>query len=251
MEGPWPESCTGAVSLTFDDGLDSQLNVAVKILEKHGLHATFYLNPWGDHWRERLAPWAAVARRGHELGNHSTMHPCSKAYDDVTPDRALERLDLPAIAADIDLAEKRLAELSATSERSFAYPCFQDYVGIGAGRKSYVPVVAQRFLAARTQGQQANHPSRCDFHHLWSWPSERLNAATLVGYCELAADAGSWCIFTFHGVHEGHLPVADVDLDQLCAHLHRHRNRLWVAPVIEVARRIRQWRSHTTGEDSC
>lgn len=243
MDQPWPDGCPGAVSLTFDDGLASQLNLAVGILEQHDMRATFYLNPWGEDWEERLAPWAPVACRGHELGNHTAMHPCSQAYGDVPPERALEHLGVDDVARDIDVAEARLIQLSHETVRSFAYPCFQDFIGMGSGRQSYVPVVAERFPAARTQGQQANHPRRCDLHQLWSYPAERLSAATLVGYCELAADAGSWCIFTFHGIHEGHLAIADVDLDQLCCHLQRHRDRIWTAPVVDVARSIRDWRA--------
>ncbi len=39
----WPGSYRAAVSLSFDDGLRSQLEVAVPILDRAGLRATFYL----------------------------------------------------------------------------------------------------------------------------------------------------------------------------------------------------------------
>ena len=45
---PWPAGCEGAVSLTFDDGLRSQLETAIPILDPDGLQATFYLNPRGE-----------------------------------------------------------------------------------------------------------------------------------------------------------------------------------------------------------
>ena len=54
---PWPGGCKGAVSLTFDDGSQSQLDIAVPTLKEYGLHGTFYINPRGDDWKERLAPW--------------------------------------------------------------------------------------------------------------------------------------------------------------------------------------------------
>jgi peptidoglycan/xylan/chitin deacetylase (PgdA/CDA1 family) len=34
----------GAVSLTFDDGLPTQLVTAVPVLDSNGLHGTFYVN---------------------------------------------------------------------------------------------------------------------------------------------------------------------------------------------------------------
>ena len=58
---PWPDECRGAVSLTFDDGLPSQFDRAIPILNDHGLCATFYLNPAGGDWRDRLAPWRTVS----------------------------------------------------------------------------------------------------------------------------------------------------------------------------------------------
>jgi peptidoglycan/xylan/chitin deacetylase (PgdA/CDA1 family) len=241
--GPWPGAAEGAISLTFDDGMGSQLRVAVPLLERHGLRGTFYLNPRGDDWAVRLEPWRRVAQAGHELGNHTVAHPCSRGFDFVPPGRALEDLTLEAIAADIDLAEERLQALAGAQPRSFAYPCYQDWVGEGAGRRSYVPVVAARYPAARARGERANDPRRCDLHYLWSFPAERLSGAELVGLCEQAAADGRWAVLTFHGVHEGGLSVAEPDLAQLCAHLARHRQRLWTAPLVEVAGAVAAWRA--------
>ena len=93
----------------------------------------------------------------------------------------------------------------------------------------------------------ANHPASCTLHHLSSWPVERCWGATLVGLAERAASQDRWTILTFHGINQGHLTVADVDLRELCAHLSRHRERLWTAPVITVARRILDWRVSAPG----
>ena len=40
---------------------------------------------------------------------------------------------------------------------------------------------------------------------------------------------------TVHGVGEGHLPVARPDFQELLAYLDAVRDRIWTAPVIEVA----------------
>jgi peptidoglycan/xylan/chitin deacetylase (PgdA/CDA1 family) len=243
--GPWPGGCVAAVSLTFDDGMRSQLERAVPILEEHGLRGTFYLNPRGDDWEERLAPWRAVAARGHELGNHTCHHPCSRAFRDDPRARGLEDMTLEELAQDIDLAEERLRLLSGVARRSFAYPCYHAHVGEGRTRQSYVPLVAARFVAARNKGEVPNHPATCDLHFLWSFPAERMSGAELVGLAERAAREGRWTILTFHGVHEGHLPVADVDLRELCRHLASTRDRIWTAPVAEVAEAVASWRERT------
>lgn len=50
IKAPWANDCKGAVSLTFDDGSQSQLDIAIPILNEFGLLGTFYINPRGDDW---------------------------------------------------------------------------------------------------------------------------------------------------------------------------------------------------------
>lgn len=257
-DGPWPGGAAGAVSVTFDDGLPSQRERAVPLLEAAGLRATFYLNPRGGKagaggeapWAERLEPWRAVAASGHELGNHTVGHPCAANFGFAERRGTLEGMTLAELAADIDLAEARLRHVAAGGPRSFAYPCYQDSVGEGTGRQSYVPLVAARFVAARTRGERPNHPGRCDLHHLWSWPAERMSGAELIGLCEEAACDGMWGMYTFHGVGEGHLPVGTADLTALCAHLERAAGRIWTAPVAEVARHLQAGRLRSGPQDT-
>jgi peptidoglycan/xylan/chitin deacetylase (PgdA/CDA1 family) len=59
---------TGAVSLSFDDGSASQLEIAIPTLNQFGIHATFYINP---RMETDLAPWREVGLSGHEIGNHT------------------------------------------------------------------------------------------------------------------------------------------------------------------------------------
>ena len=72
----WPRGEQGAVSLTFDDGMSSQLAIAIPQLDRRGLRATFYLNP-KEGWEKTLLPWRAPQEAGHEIGNHTIAHPCS------------------------------------------------------------------------------------------------------------------------------------------------------------------------------
>ena len=248
--GPWPHACQGAVSLTFDDGLSSHLTTVLPLLEESHLRATFYLTPPvdgdADSWRTQLAPWRAAARGGHEIGNHSLTHPCSQNFAWMTRP-GLEVMTLADIAQDVLEAERRLqVGIPEQRVRSYGYPCYQTEVGAGATRQSYVPVIARHFVAGRSRGETANDAARCDLHALWSWPVERLSGAELVGLAERAAQDGRWTILTFHGIDEGHLPVAAVDLQEVCRYLDRARERLWTAPVATVAQRIAEWRQGQT-----
>jgi peptidoglycan/xylan/chitin deacetylase (PgdA/CDA1 family) len=241
---PWPAGCAGAVSLTFDDGMPSQLALAIPLLDEHELRATFYVNPRGDAWLAWLEPWRNAAVAGHEIGNHSLTHPCSSSFDFTAPDRGLESLTLADVEADVLEAERRLREaIPEQPRRSFGYPCYLDYVGQGPTRQSYVPVIARHFVAARGKGEIPNHPVRSDLHHLWSFPVERMSGAELIGLAERAAATGRWSILTFHGISQGHLSVAETDLRELCAFLARQRGRIWTAPVATVAERLIEYRA--------
>ena len=239
----WPEGCLGAVSLTFDDGMTSQLEVAIPMLDEHGLEATFYVPPRHENWREGLLPWRDVVRAGHEVGNHTVSHPCSGNFPFTPEGRGLEVMTLEEIEADVLEASRRLREVIPEQETcTFCYPCYQDYVGEGVRRQSYVPVIARHFPAARGKGERAtNQPRACDLHYLWSMPCERMSGPELVGLAESASE-GYWAILTFHGISEGKLSVTETDLQELCAFLARHRDRLWVAPVVAVAQRVAAWR---------
>jgi peptidoglycan/xylan/chitin deacetylase (PgdA/CDA1 family) len=237
MSFEWPGGRLGAISLTFDDGMRSQLEVAAPLLERHGLCGTFYVNP-RDNYREQLAPWGAVAAAGHEIGNHTVSHPCSKGFSFISQQgrRGLEELSWEEMAAEIATAKQRLDEMFPTQGRvSFAYPCYQPFVGRGENRRSYVPLVVEQCIAGRGRGERANDPHYCDLGYLWSWPCERMTGAEMVGLVEQTIADGRWGILTFHGVHEGHLSVGEGELGELCAHLQRNAERVWTAPVAEVA----------------
>ncbi len=249
VDTPFPKGCICAVSLTFDDGWRSQFEIAVPMLNDRNLRASFYLNPRGsnpesDDWQQKLAIWKSVAEQGHEIGNHSLTHPCSRAFGEHWDIPCLERMTLADIEADILEAERRLSLLTGVKERTFAYPCYQDFVGFGPTRQSYVPIIAKHFIAARGSGEcPDNHPLTCDLHYLWSLKAEYLRASELIGWVDWTAQRGRWLIFTFHGIDEGHLPVAKHAFRELCDFLTK-RNEIWVAPVVEVAKRIVDWRKN-------
>lgn len=235
----WPHGCEAAVSLTFDDGANSQLSEAVPRLDDAGLSGTFYLNPHRGQWDAQADHWRAVGLAGHELGNHTTRHPCSCNYH-FDAEFCLEKISLQDMAATIDAAQIALDELhpEGRDARSFCYPCYQTFVGSGATRHSYVPVVAERFRAARAGGEQPNDPRVTDLHCLMSYAAEGAGADDLIAYAERAADDGGWAIFTFHGVGGDHLSVDAQAFGALTRYLSGQRNRLWTATLIEVADRV-------------
>jgi peptidoglycan-N-acetylglucosamine deacetylase len=239
MAFEWPQGAEAAVSLTFDDGMRSQREVGLPLLNRSGVRATFYVNP-RDDYASMLDGWRVAVEAGHEIGNHTVTHPCSKNFAFISEfgRRALEEMTFDDMVWEIAEANRRLTEaFPQQGPRSFAYPCYQPFVGRGANRQSYVPLVLERCVAGRGRGESSNDPRFCDLGYLWSWSCERMAGQTLIGIVEQAAAQGRWAILTFHGIQEGHLSVAEGDLAELCAHLDRIKSRVWTAPLVEVA----QW----------
>jgi peptidoglycan-N-acetylglucosamine deacetylase len=248
----WPDSYRAAVSLTFDDGTRSQLETAVPLLERYGLRGTFYLNPrgavesvgLGDSYLEQLASWLPVQASGHEIGNHTVVHPCSLNVNlDWNAPHNLINWTLEQIEADILEAQRRIrTAFPAQTANTFAYPCYESTLGRGERRVSYTPIVARHFVAARAKselmGSLANDPLWCDLHHLNSWPCERQMGATMIGLVDQAAALGRWSVFTFHGVDEGNLLVGSSDLEELFTYL-ASRPDIWTAPLVKVGAYVR------------
>jgi len=245
INSPWPDGCSGALSLTFDDGNKSQLQKAIPILNDLDMKGTFFLCPKGDDWMDVLSPWREVFNQGHEVGNHTISHMCSQSLSPTPRKRCLENATLEDIEADVLEASSRIRTLiPEQKEFTFCYPCYNNHVGQGPTRQSYVPVVAKHFPAGRGIGEFpfGNHPATCDLHYLWSWPVEGKSGIELVGLAERTASQSQWGIMTFHSIDEGRLASSLWAFRELCGFLARNRGRIWVAPMLTVALRIMEWR---------
>ena len=238
-EPAWFDGRRSAVSLTFDDGMDSHLDVVVPALGARGLAGTFYVK---TDDADRLRRFREPQRRGHEIGNHTVHHWCSRAHRSEADARGLEDLTLEDMATELDESDRRLrATLPDVESFSFCYPCYDAFVGQGTTRRSYVPLVAARFCAARGGSENStpyNSPVHTDLWCLRSVRCEYMSAEQLIAAVERGRELAMWTILTFHGVGEGHLPVTREDFGALLDHLARRSDELWVAPLIKVAQSI-------------
>jgi peptidoglycan-N-acetylglucosamine deacetylase len=229
----------GAVSLTFDDGTESQLDLAIPALNARQLRGTFYLTPNGSDWEERLAPWRAVAAAGHEIGNHSLSHICPGYLSGEQG--GLEDMTLEQIESDILAAQERLMQIAPHQQQwTFCYPCYATFVGRGASLTSYIPLIAKHFLAGRGGGEYgfANNPARIDLACIASIPTERMSGFEMIGLVEQLTYEGRWVVLVFHEINGSRLTVGSYEFDMLLDYLQRKAGEIWTAPVVEVAARI-------------
>jgi peptidoglycan/xylan/chitin deacetylase (PgdA/CDA1 family) len=247
--GFWPDHAEGAVSLTFDDGMPSQLERAAPVLERVGLKATFYVNPgFSLDWDKNVGRWRRLSAEGHELGNHTDKHPCSCQSDfRHGGDYCLEKLDLKEIARAVDDAERALRDLTSrpSSARSFAYPCYNTDIAAGATRASYVPEVAKRYSAARTGLREDNDPSTTDLSYVYAFPADGQTAAQVISRIEGAVRRGRWAVIVFHGIGAEWNVTQISDFDAIIEYLAYNRNHVWIEPFVQISDYIRSHRSPT------
>ena len=236
-----------AVSLTFDDGMDSHLEVVVPALDTRSITGTFYVK---TNNLERVDAFRNAQQNGHEIGNHTVHHWCSRGHRSEPNAIGLEDMTLDEIEAELKESDRRLRNsYPQLSSFSFCYPCYDTFVGQGHARRSYVPVVASLFSAARGGGEISspyNSPIHADLWCLKSIRCEHMSADQMITAIERGLEMEMWTILTFHGVDEGHLAVTSREFERLLDYLVGHSHEIYVAPLIEVANNLFLKRSAKT-----
>jgi hypothetical protein len=169
----WPNGKRAAISLSFDEALPSQVDGGLDLLDKCGIKASFYVLPKAV--KENLEGWKRVVAGGHENGNHTMSHPCTGSYD-WSADNPIENYNLQMIAKDIDDASVEIERLLGVTPKTFAYPCRQIFVGRGRQAKSYVHLVAERFIVGRGPNSDTiNNPGLCDLSKVYGMAFNDMN----------------------------------------------------------------------------
>jgi peptidoglycan/xylan/chitin deacetylase (PgdA/CDA1 family) len=226
----WPQGKKAALSLTFDDARPSQIDTGMPILDKYRAKATFYISP--DNMEDRLAEWRQAVKKGHEIGNHTMTHPCTGNYA-FSRENALEDYTLDRMAREIDDATRVILEKLGVKPLSFAYPCGQMFVGRGQHVKSYVPLVAQRFLTGRGWlGEDANDPAFCDLSQLLAMESDGKTFEQLKITIDKAVEEGRWLIFCGHEIgQEGYQTTLAGTVEKLCQYALNPASGIWIDTV--------------------
>jgi peptidoglycan/xylan/chitin deacetylase (PgdA/CDA1 family) len=230
----WPRGKTAAIVLTYDDALHSQLEVAVPQLARARLKATFFLD--GDITPDDMLRWRAVARAGHELGNHSIYHPCPRA---MLPDRVqylTDNYDVPRMLGELAVMNNVLFGINGKRARSYSVPCSQMLVGgidytealRGAGLVQYVRTGGDQFTSVVTDF------GRLDPFQVPSYgPVDKPGADTLIAYVERVRVARGLGVLQFHGTGGDYLEISAAAHQALVDHLHKHPE-VWVGTFQEV-----------------
>ncbi len=229
-----------AVVLTYDDAVDVDLDHVIPVLDSLGLKATFYVSGYSGSLHNRTDEWRAIAKNGHELGNHTFFHPClgnlpGRGF--VTPDYDMANYSFRRMTDEILMTNTLLKAIDGKTTRTFAFPCGDTKI-----RDSfYLAPVMQQFAAARGTQQEMPLISQVKLENIGCYAVNGQSGNEMVAWVKQAMATHGLLVFLFHGVGGGH-PI-NVGMDahsQLLHFLQQHQNEIWIAPMLEVAEYIKQ-----------
>jgi peptidoglycan/xylan/chitin deacetylase (PgdA/CDA1 family) len=236
----WPNGAKAAVNLAYDDALDSQLDNAIPTLNKYNLKGTFYINVDSHTLTSRLAEWRTAAEKGHELGNHSIFHQCSKSgpgRDWVLPDRDLDKISVTHMHDQVKVANAFLHAIDGQTERTYTPPC----IDLKAGGSNYIDGLKSEFVAIKTQplGVTPNM-NTLDPYAVGVYFPTNVSGEELIAVAKAAAAQGTMANFTFHGIGGDHMSVSKEAHDELLQYLAANKNIYWTDTFITIMKYVKK-----------
>ncbi len=236
----WPGGAKAAVSLAYDDALDSQLDNAIPALNRYGLKGSFYLQLSSPAVGKRLAQWRAAAADGHELGNHSLFHQCSRSgagREWVEEHRNLDTTTAQQMKDQIVLGNVMLAAIDGRSERTYTAPCFDQ---LAAG-ENYLPWIDSEFIAIKAGAAVAVPASMLalDPYRVGAMAPVGLSGKELIAIVKEAAAKGTMANLTFHGIGGDHLSTSKKAHEELLAYLAANRHLYWTDTFLNIMKYAR------------
>jgi len=234
----WPQDRLAAISLTFDDGINTHLDFVGPILLKHHLHGTFFVATGMGPWEKRKPEWKQLAEQGNELANHTVHHPCllpqiKPHLQDYTP---------AMMEAEIKDAAQQITQLSNSRRGlTFAYPCGNMSFGKpqdeAVNAALYWRYASENSFGARGVG--AGSPQNPDELNVLDvgdlGPTADKDSIALLAMAQPALHGRLWGVYCFHGVGGDWLSITPETLDELASYLERH-SEIWTATFGDVLR---------------
>ncbi len=210
----------GALSFTFDDGLEEHYTVVFPEMEKRAIKGTFAIvgkNVGGSNKYGPCVTWEQLnemANSGHELSNHGWAH------------RTLTRLTPEEIATEV--AQNDTAIFNNTGLRPLTYV----YPG-NRTNDSIIEYVGRNRICTRTSQFSLGSKRTAE------WFEKKVRSLI---------DNGEWGVSMTHGITYGYDAFGTVEaftrmLDIACA----ESDKIWIAPLAEIGAYVKQ-KDNTTLE---
>jgi hypothetical protein len=214
----WPQGNKVAISLSYDDALNSQLDNAVPALNQRGLKASFYVVPLSEAFKNRIQEWKTLAQQGHELGNHTLFHACRKSQpgrDWVPVHNNLDNKPVLAMVDEVTVANTLLTAMDGETVHTLTPPCYDQMAKDG----NYVEAVKGQFI-----GIKGNEDP--NFAVLLA-PSD-ITAQQIIDFVEKQPTNIKLINVLFHGIGGDHLVTTTAEHAKFLDYLVTNRDKYWV-----------------------
>jgi peptidoglycan/xylan/chitin deacetylase (PgdA/CDA1 family) len=234
----WYGGAEAALSLTFDDGTADHWERGMQLWEDYGFRVTLgILATRFQSEPSRLPQLQQAYDAGHELANHTTIHP-----DLTTLTEAQRRQELETCNA---LLLDNVEGLDYIYTVIYPYEQFNDDV------LSQLADMGYFFARSGHQGivdyAMPNDAWDPPLLHLYSWANlNMLSVSMWNSTTDVAVTSGDWLIEQCHGIGEvgeagvGWSPRPEWEFRAHYDHIASYGERLWVAPLSEVGRYLIQ-----------
>jgi hypothetical protein len=225
---PWYRNLDAAVSLRFDDALESHVTTVIPRLNRYGFRALFLVSPGTRQYRAHQDFWERqVPAMGHRLGNHTMNHRGAQTVED---------------------ADYEIGEAARTIWR----------VQPGASRLLVFASGGGKKLWGGKEWEQADPPYRqlvqkyslidlYDGNHPYLSVRSAMKTGDLCGALDRTLAQGGHQSYAFHNVGQPSfletvrtlirrygLTIDEETFSGFLGCLNERRQRLWVAPLDEV-----------------
>ena len=228
-----------AVVLTYDDALNVHLDNVIPCLDSADIQGTFYLTAKAPVVSQRMEEWRIAAENGHELGNHSLKHPCSGGPKRtwVGEENDLRKYTVQRMVDEVRITNTLLQAIDGKRERTYAYPCGDAYVDT----VNYYSYLKNDFVGARGTVRSIDQLEDVDLGYIHCYGINGQEPSYMTDLVDEAIESKGLLVFLFHGVGGEHgIDVSVESHRQLVQYLAEHRDDIWIAPMVDVARYIKE-----------
>jgi peptidoglycan/xylan/chitin deacetylase (PgdA/CDA1 family) len=211
-----------AVSLTYDDALVSQLDIAIPQLDAAGLEGTFFL--MGRQVGSNVPRWKAAAAAGHELANHTINHPCARGTYETPVQYTSEAYTVDVLLTEVGVMNGFLEAMDGKRDHAFATPCGQTL----AGGQDYIAPLQ------RAQGSTYIRDGKTLPANVRGTGFVNASGDEMIRWVEGVRQAGVAGVIVFHGVGGDYLNVSADAHKQLVGYLKAHEREIWTTTFSEL-----------------
>jgi len=224
---PWRDNKKAAASITLDDAILGQFTIAVPLLNKYNIPATFFIT--ASIMQQQNITWQMVknaAAQGHEIANHTLTHPhmhaipvanmiyevdsCNKLIDKNVPSQKCLTLAYPFGDGG-----------NATDSEKIVLKVIEPYcIGARATRNNKLAYNAYSFATTNDEYYRVN----CDVI------ADSAAMVDLPAHIDETIAGGGWYVPLYHGIETGWLITKKDVFEKHLQAFDKRKSEIWMTP---------------------